>query len=53
MKDEILVNKVCEQIKEDLFNNDESALYEMILRIASTNAKTVLVGYLSEDGGVA
>lgn len=53
MKDEILVNKVCEQIKKDLFNNDESALHEMILRIASTNAKTVLVGYLSEDGGAA
>ena len=53
MKDETLVNKVCEQIKEDLSNNDESALHEMISLIASTNDKTVLVGYLSGDGGAA
>ncbi len=48
MSNEELVDKVCEEIKEDLLSTD-APLYQMLSLIAETDARKFLVDYLPRE----
>ena len=48
MKNQTLADRVCEQIKEDVSNLDESAIHEMLRLISNTEAKSLLINYLAD-----